>query len=131
MTTQQLTTAQRRNVRAYARYHREIAGLNRKLAAAELRRRRTIERVFDEIEKDPQRYTHLIRRGRSRKSVPMTRALARKLRRQMLQRGVGPNPHGGPGCDNCEDIDGCWCAFKAGPLCCYICLSPAVIQCHF
>jgi len=132
MVGKSLTAAQRKNINAYAKCHREIASLSKKLDAVEARRRRVIERVFDEIEKDPSRYTHLIHKGRSRQSVPMTKALARKLKRQMLQQqGQPPNPHGGPGCGDCEDIDGCWCAFRAGPLCCYICLSPAVIQCHF
>lgn len=131
MPKQGLTAAQRRNVNAYAKCHRDIARLNEKLAAAEARRSKAIERVFEEIEKDPARYTHLVHKGRSKKSVPMTKALARKLKRQMLQQGDVPNPNGGPGCRNCDDIDGCWCAFKLGPLCCYICLSPAVIQCHF
>ena len=128
--SQRLTGAQRRNVLAYGKCHRELASLSKKLAAAGVRRRRALERVFDEIEKHPSRYNHVVGKGRARKSVPMTLALAKKLRRRMLQQQQQNNPHGGPGCDNCADIPFCWCAFKAPLLgCCYICLSPNIVNC--
>lgn len=95
-----------------------------------------ISRIFDEIEEDPSRYKHIIYRGKKRETVPMTPGLVRKLRaqfdKQVVKQEAAPkNPHGGPGCDACDDIDGCWCAFGVGPLCCYVCASPGVIQCHF
>jgi hypothetical protein len=124
MAAKGITEALRKNVRAYAKAHREVAKLSAKLDAIEL--------IFREIEKEPSRYTHVVHKGKARESSPMTKGLIRKLKRQMLQQQQPPkNPHGGPGCDDCDDIEGCWCAFKAGPLCCYVCASPAVIQCYF
>jgi len=132
MAESKLPASLSKSIRAYGKAHKEIRTLAAKLDAVEANRRGAVVRIFDEIEKDPSRYTQMIRKGKSVEKIPMTKALARQLRKELLQQQQPPkNPHGGPGCDDCDDIDECWCAFKAGPLCCYICLSPAVIQCHF
>lgn len=129
-----LSPAQRRNFRALAKSHKRLAATGREFEAAFERRHAAVLKILDELERHPEGYCHLIRRGKRKQERPLTPATVRSIRkkyeRQVLKQEV-PNPRGGPGCRECEDLDGCWCMFKLGPLCCYLCASPAVIQCYF
>lgn len=134
--TTEFSARQERNFEALAKCDREAGVLKRKIEQVFNRRVSAINRIFDEIEKDPSPYKHVVYHGKKRETTPMTPSLVKKLRSQfneqvLKQQAAPKNPHGGPGCDDCDDIDGCWCAFGAGPLCCYVCASLEVVRCHF
>jgi hypothetical protein len=133
-----LPASQQRAIKALMKNRKDIRKLGADLQQAYEARHRLIARIFTEVENHPERYTHLKQsksgRGKAR-SEPMTAALARKLKRNYLaQVKLRPLRISGPGCDDfpaCDDKDGCICIFSVGTLCCYACLSPAIIQCSF
>lgn len=129
-----LPAAQQRNFRALASADKQIETINKKLASARQKRHAAVLNILDELEKNPKGYTHEIHRGKQTKEVALTRAEVRRFRKQyerQMKLQAEPNPRGGPGCSDCEDIFECWCAFGAGPLCCYLCFSWKVIRCYF
>ncbi len=134
-TTRNLPLVQRKNVKAAFENHADIQRLTRDLHHAYNQRHKVIMRIFDELETNPSSYSHLTRKGKTRAKhlEPMTRTLVRKLRAQ-YQRAHRPLTISGPGCDSppaCAQKPNCICVFGAGPVCCYICLDIAVVQCDF
>jgi hypothetical protein len=89
-------------------------------------------RIFDEIDKKPARYFHApASKSSEPEFVPMTSELAGELRNRYLQ-AFQPLAISGPGCNDppvCVNKPGCVCVFGIGTVCCYVCLSPAVIEC--
>ena len=132
--SQPLPRTQQRNFRALAKHQQQIARANEKLRELRQRRHETVLKIFDELENDPTGYIHVVHRGKADEEQRLTRATFKKLRKQYeaaYAKADLPNPHGGPGCDECPDIFECWCVFGAGPLCCYLCFSWKVIRCFF
>jgi hypothetical protein len=134
-----LSAVQRRNFRALARAETKLRELAAARAAVRQARHAAMLRVFDELERHPDGYRHETHRGGRVQAEPLTPERVRELRKkyedQALRQNAPPdppkNPHGGPGCDDCDDIPECWCAFSAGPLCCYLCASWKVVRCFF
>lgn len=127
-----LSTTQRKNVQAVFKNARDIAKLTADLHRAYDRRHKLISRVFNEVEKNPSRYFHMPHsKDGASEPVPMTRDIARELRSR-YEKTLVPLQISGPGCDDppaCLPKPGCICVFSVGTLCCYVCASPAVIQC--
>ncbi|MDB4948622.1 MAG: hypothetical protein JWM27_1271 [Gemmatimonadetes bacterium] len=130
-----LPAVQQRNFRAVARADKKIRDLTAARTAARQARHAAMLRVFAELEKHPEGYSHETRRAGEVQAEPLTRERVRELRKkyedQALRQDPPKNPRGGPGCADCEDIFECWCAFSAGPLCCYVCFSWKVVRCYF
>ncbi len=96
-----LPVRQKRNFGALSKCQRESAALQRKLETVVKRRIYVISRIFDEIEKNPSIYFHVVNRGKQREARKMTARLVRKLRSQfnhqvLRQQQAPKNPHGGP-----------------------------------
>jgi hypothetical protein len=130
--TGKLPAAQQKRVQAVFENTKEIASLKGKLEKAYQKRHALMLRVFDEIEKHPSHYTHLAPgEGGEQQPIPMTREIAGELRARYLKT-FKPLTISGPGCDDppvCNPKPGCICVFGVGTVCCYLCASPAIIQC--
>lgn len=129
-----LPASQRNNVKALAKTQGDIGKLVYGLHRAYNRRHRLVNRIFDEVEKNPSLYTHVTPKGKGRAKLrtPMTAKLARQLRAQ-YRRAFQPLAITGPGCDSppvCLPMQDCVCIFSVGTICCYACLSPEFIQCN-
>lgn len=130
-----LPAAQRANIEQLFKIQDEIAENKAKLHDSYERRHQAMLRIFDEIAKNPSIYTHVKSsdHGETKQSEPMTLELLRGLR-QKYEVTLRPVLISGPGCDDppaCANKPDCVCVFSVGTLCCYVCLSPGVIQCTF
>jgi hypothetical protein len=137
-TPNKLPASQQRAIKALMQNRKDIRKIGADLRRAYEDRHRLLTRIFTEIENHPERYSHVKRskaKGGKARTEPMTAALARKLKRKYLADvKLRPLRISGPGCDDfpvCKDVDGCICIFSVGSLCCYACLSPAIIQCDW
>jgi hypothetical protein len=123
----------------YPKLFKDFSNVNKSLAQADKitiklnqKRQQILLKIFNELEKNPANYQHIMIKRGKKKAEPITPRIIKQFRAKLRQAAnAEPNPHGGPGCRCCEDLDGCWCAFKLGPFCCYLCASPAVIQCYW
>jgi hypothetical protein len=125
-----------RSFRALGRAQKKLDDLTVRRNAAKEERRTAMARILDELEKNPHGFRHEVHREGRVHDEPLTPETVRDFKRRMQEQAIRqekpePNPHGGPGCGDCEDIAECWCSFGAGPLCCYVCFSWKVIRCFF
>lgn len=127
-----LPVGQKQRIRRIFRYEKEIERLSRKIQTLNTTKHKTILTILNEIEKNPERYYYKMRKGKKTETQSMTLAKIKQIKAKYKKRaGAAVLKISGPGCDDCEDLKNCICVFGAGPLCCYICLSPGVIQCYF
>jgi len=95
-----------------------------------------VESFFDELQKNPSKYRHRVARGRKVREVALTASEIRKHRRVFRQKVAKADLAkliAGKVKKRCPEIE--WCVrINRTPTifntCCYLCLSPAVIQCH-
>lgn len=133
-----LPNAQRENVEALHQIAAEQRELVARLRDLEERRHEAVMRIFGECAADPAAYVHVTRErdGDAEQHDRMTPEMVDRLRTQYEEAWAGRAPLriSGPGCDSfpaCDDKENCVCVFSVGKLCCYACLSIAVIQCEF
>lgn len=90
-----------------------------------------MEKIFTELEKNPEKYQRkIVKKGKStlrpldKKTVIWYRSRFRKRIREA---------NGWFDCVRCPDKSWCVCIYesKRGSLCCYLCLSLTPIQCYF
>lgn len=123
---------QRRSFELLFDLESEIAKLSASLTKAQKKKQKLIATVFDRIEKHPSRYTYVTRPkdGKPGTPQPMTLELAKQARARYMNALAKGLAIAGPGCGNCPNKQFCICLCDCPIIgCCYLCLSPAIVQC--
>ena len=125
----------RKHYLSLVKTRKEIQSQLQRLKPLKARYEQAVERFFNELEKNPSRYTHHVKRGNKMVSKPLTVADVRRhrqaFRKQMATKGILGFFFDW---DDCDCPERSWCVrLNCDPAvfnsCCYLCLSTDPIQC--
>ncbi len=122
--------SQKKNIRSLRKNQQEVLSLIKKLEGVRNQRNGIVKKIFDGISKEPSRYYYVMGKGKKKKILPMNKNRIKTLRLRYRKESTKPLIFGWFGCGDCRCVTNCVCVFGIGSLCCYVCLSPGIIQCE-